>query len=140
MVLYTCKAPYEEPVMALIPDLAWTAPEPRPGPGVVVHTHLHLRRLRDVPSFFRTSVAVYRQAVGSPGARSVRMRAEPFSRRFTTVSWWDDAGSVRAYAAAEPHRSAMRSWRSRMDAADIAHRPGVEGVAPALDAGVTAAP
>ncbi|MCF6744031.1 hypothetical protein E9529_07040 [Blastococcus sp. KM273128] len=116
--------------MAVIPDLAWTAPAPGPGPGVVVDTRLHVRRLRDVPLFLRTSLAVHRQAVRSPGARSVRLRAQPLARRFTTVSWWDDAEAARAFAHAEPHRSAMRSWRPRMDQADITWRPGVAGVAP----------
>ena len=119
--------------MALIPGLIWISPHPGPGPGTVVVTHLHLRRLRDVPAFFRTSVAVYRQAVGSPGARSVRMRAQPLARRFTTVSWWDDDAAVQAYAVAEPHRSAMRSWRDRMAAAEIVRRPGEEGTVPAVE-------
>jgi hypothetical protein len=118
--------------MGLIPDLAWTSPAPGPGPGVVVDTRLHLRRLRDVPMFFRTSLAVYRQAVQSPGARSVRMRAQPVARRFTTVSWWDDDAAARAFAVTEPHRSAMRSWRPRMDQADITWRPGVAGELPPL--------
>lgn len=118
--------------MGLIPDLAWTSPAPGAGPGVVVDTRLHLRRLRDVPVFFRTSLGVYRQAVASPGARSVRMRARPLARRFTTVSWWDDAEAARAFAVTEPHRSAMRAWRPRMDQADITWRPGVAGVVPSL--------
>lgn len=113
-----------------LPDLTWTAPDLGRGPGVVVTTHLHLTRLRDVPAFFRTSMAVYRQAVASPGARSVRLRARPLTRRFTTISWWDDEAAVSAYARAEPHRSAMRDWRTRMDTADISRHPGVEGSAP----------
>jgi hypothetical protein len=117
-----------------VPDLSWTAPDARSGPGAVVVTRLRLRRLRDVPAFFRASLAVYRQAVHAPGVRSVRMRAEPLSRRFTTVSWWDDDAAVRAYALAEPHRSAMRSWRNRLEEAEIAQRPGIPGVVPTVDA------
>ena len=116
--------------MPLIPDLTWTAPDPRPGPGLVVRTELRLRRLRDVPAFVRTSLAVHRQAIATPGARSVRLRAEPLARRFRTVSWWDDAAAARAYAVAEPHRSAMRDWRERLTLAEVTREPGVEGAAP----------
>lgn len=73
--------------MPLIPDLPWTADRIGSGPGVVVVTGLHLRRLRDVPAFLRTSPAIRRQTAGSPGARSLVLRARPLARTFTTVSW-----------------------------------------------------
>ncbi|MCA0144982.1 hypothetical protein [Blastococcus sp. LR1] len=60
----------------------------------------------------------------------MRLRARLLARRFTTVSWWDDDAAVSAYARAEPHRSAMRDWRPRMDLADISRHPGVEGTVP----------
>jgi heme-degrading monooxygenase HmoA len=115
----------------VIPDLTWSAAEPPAGPGVVVRTRLELRRLRDVPAFFRVSVATYRQAVASPGARSVRLTARPLARRFSTVSWWDDAAAARTYAAAEPHRSAMRTWRARLAVAEITLQPGAHESVPA---------
>ena len=94
--------------MPVIPDLPWTADRPVEGPGVVLHTELRLRRLRDVPLFMATSVAILRQVSRSPGARSALLRAEPLARSFATVSWWDDEASVRAFARAGRHRSAMR--------------------------------
>ena len=119
--------------MALIPDLPWTATQIGPGPGVVVTTHLHLRRLRDVPAFFRASLAVRRQTQHSAGARSLHLRAQPLARRFTTVSWWDDEAAVRAFAVAEPHRSVMRHWRSRLVDFGYAERPGVPGEIPTVE-------
>jgi heme-degrading monooxygenase HmoA len=120
--------------MALIPDLPWTAARIDSGPGVVVTTHLHLRRLRDVPAFFRASMAIRSQTMRSPGARSLFLRAEPLARRFTTVSWWDDEAAVRAFAGAEPHRSSMRRWRPRLVDFGYAQRTGVEGQVPGVEA------
>lgn len=120
--------------MPVIPDLSWCATEPSSGPGVVLVTRLHLRRLRDVPAFLRDSLAIRRQVVGSPGARSLQLRARPLARTFTTVSWWDDEAAVRAFARAEPHRGAMRSWRPRLVDFSNESRPGTEGVVPTVSA------
>ncbi|WP_158545977.1 hypothetical protein [Blastococcus sp. TF02A-30] len=118
--------------MPVIPDLPWNAARTGEGPGVVVVTRLHLRRLRDVPAFLATSLAVRRQTASSPGARALRLRAQPLARRFTTVSWWDDEASVAAFARAEPHRSAMRSWRERLVTFGYDSFPGTPGAAPTV--------
>lgn len=122
--------------MPVIPDLPWTALQSGDGPGIVYVTHLHLRRLRDVPAFFRDSLAIRRQTMRSPGARSLLLRAQPLARRFTTVSWWDDEAAVRAFVRADPHRSAMRRWGPEM--VDFSNRsfPGEPGSAPTVDAAV----
>ncbi|MCZ2858588.1 hypothetical protein [Blastococcus sp. VKM Ac-2987] len=119
--------------MPLIPDLPWTADRIGDGPGVVVTTSLHLRRLRDVPAFFRASMAIRSQTIHSTGARSLVLRAEPLARRFTTVSWWDDEAAVRAFAVAEPHRSAMRRWRPALVGFGYAEQAGVAGEVPTVD-------
>ncbi len=100
--------------------------------GTVYVTHLHLRRLRDVPSFFRTSLAIRRQTMHSPGARSLMLRAQPLARRFTTVSWWDDEAAVRSFVRTDPHRSAMRRWGPQM--LDFTNRsfPGTPGTVPTV--------
>ena len=116
--------------MPLTLDLPWTAAGAPEGPGVVVVTRLQLRRRRDVPAFLRTSLAIRTQTKASAGARSLVLRAQPLAGTFTTVSWWDDEAAVAAFARAEPHRSAMRRWRSRLvDFANSTH-PGVAGVVP----------
>jgi heme-degrading monooxygenase HmoA len=118
--------------MPLIPDLPWQASQRGDGPGVVYVTHLHLRRLRDVPAFFRTSLAIRNQARRSPGARSLMLRAQPLARRFTTVSWWDDEVAVRAFVRGDPHRAAMRRWGPEMQ--DFSNRsfPGTPGDVPTV--------
>ncbi len=125
--------------MPVIPDLPWRAAEPGPGPGVVLVTRLELRRLRDVPAFLRTSLAIQRQVAHSPGARSLLLRARPLARTFTTVSWWDDEVAVRAFARAEPHRGAMRRWHPRLAGFSNVTLPGTAGTAPTVDDAVSRA-
>ena len=125
--------------MPVIPDLPWTAKEIGNSPGVVYVTHLHLRRLRDVPAFLRDSRAIRAQTMASPGARSMLLRAQPLVRRFTTVSWWDDEPSARAFVRTDPHRASMKRWRPEM--LDFSNRafPGTEGVAPTVSESVARA-
>ena len=118
--------------MPLIHDLPWTADRVGDGPGVVMVTHLHLRRFRDVPAFLRDSLAIRAQAMTSPGARSLHLRARPLARHFTTVSWWDDEAAVREFVRTDPHRSAMRRWRSEMTAFSNQTLPGTAGVVPTV--------
>jgi hypothetical protein len=116
----------------VIPDLPWRAAGIGAGPGVVLVTRLQLRRFRDVPAFLRTSLAIRRQVTRSAGARSLQLRAQPLARTFTTVSWWDDDATVRAFARAEPHRGAMHAWRVRLEDFANVTLPGTEGVAPTV--------
>jgi heme-degrading monooxygenase HmoA len=125
--------------MPVMPDLPWTSKEIGDGPGVVYVTHLHLRRLRDVPAFMKDSGAIRRQVMASPGARSMSLRAQPLRRRFTTVSWWDDEPSARAFVRTDPHRASMKRWRPEM--LDFSNRafPGTAGGAPTVAAAVARA-
>ena len=125
--------------MPLIPDLPWQAAQVGGGPGVVYVTHLHLRRLRDVPAFLRSTMAIRSQTMGSPGARSLMLRAQPLARRFTTVSWWDDEAAVRTFVRTDPHRSAMRRWGPEM--LDFSNRsfPGTPGAVPTVAHALAAA-
>ena len=120
--------------MPVIPDLPWTAEHLGDGPGVVMVTHLHLRRLRDVPAFFRDSLAIRAQAAAAPGARSLYLRAQPLARHSTTVSWWDDQAAVVAFVRADPHRSAMRRWGPEMREFSNRSYPGTAGTAPTVQA------
>ena len=88
----------------------------------------------DVPAFLRDSLAIRRQAVRSPGARSLMLRARPLARHFTTVSWWDDEAAVRAFARTDPHRSAMRRWGPGLREFSNRSLPGTAGVVPTVAA------
>lgn len=112
--------------------LTWSAGPPPDDAGVVYVTTLHLGALRDVPAFFRASLAIRRQVFGSRGARSLVLNARPLSRLFTTVSWWDDEAAVLAFVRADPHRASMQRWRPRMAGFTNEHFPGTPGVPPTL--------
>jgi heme-degrading monooxygenase HmoA len=116
----------------VIPDLPWTADHVDDSPGVVMVTHLHLRRFRDVPAFLRDSLAIRAQAMTAPGARSLALRAQPLARHFTTVSWWDDEAAVSTFIRTDPHRTAMRRWRSEMREFSNRSFPGTTGAVPTV--------
>jgi hypothetical protein len=122
----------------VIPDLPWTARRAFDGPGVVLLTELRLRRLRDVPLFMATSLRILRQVSSSPGARSALLRAEPLARSFATVSWWDDATAMRAFARTDPHRTAMRRWAPRLSSFGNRALPST-GSMPTVDEALAAA-
>lgn len=117
--------------MPVIPDLEWNAETAPPGPGHVEVTFLHLRRLRDVPGFLRDSMAIRKQVMASPGARCLRMRAQPLARRFHTVSWWDDEAALREFVRTDPHRTAIRRWAAEMVEFSSRGYPGT-GAAPTV--------
>jgi hypothetical protein len=112
--------------------LTWSAGPPPNDRGVVYVTELHLARLRDVPAFFRTSMAIRSQVRRSAGARALVLNARPLARRFTTVSWWDDEAAVRAFVRTDPHKASMRRWRPRLAGFRNEGFPGTAGVAPTL--------
>ena len=105
-----------------MPTLPWTDLRPSTPPEKrvrVMASRLEVRSLRHVPGFLAASLRLWRQARGAPGAIGVALRAEPLRRTFWTVSAWEDDGAIRAYAAAEPHRSAMRRKRAVMRGSDF---------------------
>ncbi len=124
--------------MPVIPDLPWTTDRDVEGPGVVLLTELRLRRFRDVPAFMATSLTILRQVSRSPGARSALLRAQPAARSFATVSWWDDAAAMRAFARTDPHRSAMRRWAPRLSSFGNRPLPSA-GRMPTVDEALAAA-
>jgi heme-degrading monooxygenase HmoA len=73
---------------------------------LVVATRMKVNRPRDVPAFFRTSMAVARQTRRSPGFRGGSMRVEA-SRTFWTLSVWEDAAAMSAFRDTGTHRDAI---------------------------------
>ena len=57
---------------------------------------------------------IRRQLAASPGLVGYSLLAELGAKTFWTVSMWEDEASLRAFAAAEPHRSVMRRVPARM--------------------------
>ncbi|MEU9023860.1 hypothetical protein [Actinomadura sp. NPDC048394] len=99
-----------------MPTLPWI-PVHAPGADAevtVMASRLEVRSLRHVPGFLLTSMSLLRQARRSDGAHGVALKAQLLKRTFWTLSAWRDEQAIRAYAAAEPHRSSMRAKRAVM--------------------------
>jgi len=111
-----------------MPALPWQHQQPiDPAESyVVMYTRLPLRRSRWIPGFLRETQRVRRQLSTTPGLVGYALRADLVRRRFWTVSVWVDEGSLRAFVAAEPHRSVMGRLRGRMGATgfQLDHAPG----------------
>lgn len=99
-----------------MPTLPWISREAAESDAdvVVMASRFEVRSLRHVPGFFLASLALLRQARTSPGAHGFTLKAELAKRTFWTLSAWRDDAALRAYAAAEPHRSTMRRKRAVM--------------------------
>ncbi|WP_327092070.1 hypothetical protein OIE66_15985 [Nonomuraea sp. NBC_01738] len=98
-----------------MPTLPWiTVDSSAEAEVVVMASRLEVRSLRQVPGFLLTSMSLLRQALRSPGAVGVSLKAELFKRTFWTVSTWTGKPAIYAYAAAEPHKSVMRRKRAVM--------------------------
>jgi heme-degrading monooxygenase HmoA len=106
-----------------MPALPWTTvrtPDPTTT-YVAFATRLPLSRHRYIPGFLRDTVRIRRQLRGAPGLLGYGLLAELGRATFWTVSVWEDEAALRAFAAAEPHRSVMRRVPARMGAS--AFRP-----------------
>ncbi|WP_030905794.1 DUF3291 domain-containing protein [Streptosporangium amethystogenes] len=99
--------------MPTIPWIATNTPETG-STMVVMASRLEVRSLRHVPGFLLASLALWRQALKSPGAVGVSLKAELFKRTFWTLSAWKGQADIRSYASTEPHRSVMRRKRAVM--------------------------
>ncbi|MFI6476689.1 hypothetical protein ACIBH1_02080 [Nonomuraea sp. NPDC050663] len=97
-----------------MPTIPWIKTGDHDGEAVVMASRLEVKSLRHVPRFFLKSISVWRQALRSPGALGVSLRADLTKRTFWTVSAWSDKKAVYAYAAAEPHKTTMRKLRGVM--------------------------
>ncbi|MGW6916297.1 DUF3291 domain-containing protein [Kitasatospora sp. NPDC054939] len=99
-----------------MPTLPWTVPNPAvPGTrAVVMASRFEVRSLRDVPRFFRKSLAAWRQVRTAPGALGASLVARPLRREFLTLSAWESREALYGYARAEPHRGIMTGLRSTM--------------------------
>jgi hypothetical protein len=101
-----------------MPTLPWTSPKSRPladGSVTVIASRFELRRLRDVPSFLIAALRVRRQMLGSPGALGVSLIARPGSRKFWTLSAWQDQAALGSAIDRRPHRQIMQRFPPLMN-------------------------
>jgi hypothetical protein len=91
----------------------------QPDPGrqyVALLTSLSLQRQWDVPLLFWHTMRIARQLRRSRGVVGYSLRAELLSRRFWTLSAWEDELALQAFVRTQPHGRIMTAMASRMGA------------------------
>jgi len=98
-------------------DIAWKslAPIESGREYVVLLSYLPLRRYSKLPLFFRYSAQINGQLRETPGAIGYTMRAKIFTRRFWTLSVWDNDKALMDFVAKVPHVEAMSKIAPHMD-------------------------
>jgi heme-degrading monooxygenase HmoA len=82
-------------------------------PGAVAVLTIGRLRLRRAPVFLRTSSRAERQVAGSPGILWASGLVNPAQRVVATISLWDSARHVRAYATSTTGHTAALAAESR---------------------------
>lgn len=100
-------------------------------------SYLPLTRRRLVFRFLRYTGEVGRQLEGSKGLIGFSFRAKLLSGRFWTLSAWEDAASLAAFVAQNPHRHVMASMKPSMGVTKFAQwRVSDSAEPPTWDEGV----
>jgi hypothetical protein len=93
-----------------MPVAPWkTYESPTPGNRyLALISYLPLIHFRALPKFFRFSAEIQRQLRTAPGLIGYSLAAQPFARKFWTLSVWRDQPSLEAFVGALPHSWVMR--------------------------------
>ena len=94
----------------------WTSlAEPDPGREYLfLLSYLPLERARALPKFVRYTFGIRRQLKTTPGAIGHSMKASLRSRRFWTLSVWEDEGSLAEFVRRKPHGDVMSALERDM--------------------------
>jgi quinol monooxygenase YgiN len=82
---------------------------------LVMASHLPLHRLSSTVRFFRAVSAVRKQLATARGLVDYTLRAKPLSRRYWTLSVWEDEAALQEFLRQRPHADVMSSLRPLMD-------------------------
>ncbi|MGQ5640242.1 MULTISPECIES: DUF3291 domain-containing protein [unclassified Streptomyces] len=99
-----------------MPALPWTVPNtpPQDAEVHVFASRFETRSLWGALRFLARTPAVWRQAGRAPGAYGTALKAQPLRRTFWTLSAWESADAVKAFAASGAHRPASRRLAAQM--------------------------
>ena len=86
---------------------------------VALLSYLPLRSYRKIPAFLRYAFQIQRQLSRTPGAIGYSLRAKLLSRRFWTLSVWDDDRALMEFVRSAPHGEAMKSIAPHMGATEF---------------------
>jgi len=111
------------------PPQPWTAIRPvDPDKTYVAFTsRFSLRSFLRVPAFLRRTPGIRRQVEAAPGAVGYSLGADLLKLHFHTLSAWEDAESLRAFARAFPHEAARKAFATDRRAPNIYVQWSVRG-------------
>jgi hypothetical protein len=72
-------------------------------------SYLPLNRYSKIFAFMRFSAQINKQLRATPGAMGYSMRALLFTRRFWTLSVWEDSAALMEFVAKVPHSESMKA-------------------------------
>lgn len=105
---------YDRPMAYIPPPLPWKRLSDLDPTHeyLLVLTHLPVKRLTSLPRFLAYTRRIQKQLDAAPaGLIGYSLLAKPHRSRYWTLTAWSDAGSMRAFVRASPHRDAMTRMR-----------------------------
>jgi len=108
-----------------MPSVPWTRiSSPVPGKTyLALISYLPLRNFRALPAFFLYSMQTQRQLKSTPGVIGYSLYAKPFSRKFWTLSVWEDPQSLDNFVRQIPHGQIMQKMIPHMGKSQFAQWP-----------------
>lgn len=77
-------------------------------------SYLPLKHFRALPKFFRFTFEIQRQLQSTRGLIGYSLDAQPFARKFWTLSVWGDQQSLTNFVGALPHSRVMQQLAPHM--------------------------
>jgi len=81
---------------------------------LVLLSELPLRRFRDLGRLFWYNVQVQRQLKRTPGVLGYSLMARIFSKRFWTLSVWEDESALQRFVRSVPHGRIVTALEGKM--------------------------
>jgi hypothetical protein len=83
---------------------------------IALLSYLPLKSYGKLFAFFRFTFQIQGQLAASPGALGYALRAQIFSRRFWTLSVWENRQALMEFVAKVPHGEVMKALSPHMGA------------------------
>ena len=105
-----------------MPVVPWRTYEtPTPGTRyLALISFLPLKHFRAIPNFFRFTFEIQRQLRTSAGLVGYSLNAQPFARKFWTLSVWRDQQALQDFVGAMPHSRTMQRLAAHMGKSQFA--------------------
>ncbi|MCH0563268.1 MULTISPECIES: DUF3291 domain-containing protein [unclassified Streptomyces] len=99
-----------------MPTLPWTVPNTPPRDAVVhvFASRFETRTVLGALRFLTRTAGVWRQVGRAPGAYGASLRAQPLKRTFWTLSAWESAEALKAFARSGTHAPTSQGLAGEM--------------------------